>query len=235
LAVSLVLSGLTLWVASALRLPDNAASFFGSAAAAAVTAVVPAVVGSEVFQKRRGTKTLIADAAKGQIVRPIGLVVVTIGGILLLFDTLAGWLEGVIVASMASTDEQAAEGLLYVSAIVVPALLICAFFIVERGAHFIESRQWRWSAVAVGGWVVARALIVLVLYPALFASAIPGVLGVAAVVLLLAWPATRLARRNHGAFVASHLFRRLPTVDQLAAINLLQEGNGRSALPATEA
>jgi hypothetical protein len=234
LAASLVASGLTLWGAKALELSDNSAGFAGSAVAAVVTAMIPLGVGSEIFRKRRGTKALLADAVKGQIVRPIGLVVVSIGGILLLLDTLIGFLEGIVVGSLASTDEQVKSGFLFISIVAIPVFLICAFFVVERGAHLIENRQWLWIGATILVWIFARALIVFVLLPGLLFAVFSATLPIAVAVFLLAWPATRLARRNHVAFVASNLFRQLPAADQLAAISLLQDGNGRISVAAVK-
>jgi hypothetical protein len=187
---------------------------------------VPAAVELQIKSRRRDTNVDIARIQRGELRRPVGLVVMLLAAAIVLLDTAFAFMmtgiipvlnhlvsAGKIGISTAKTVGGALMG-------VQPMILgMCLFLVASYASHYFAKRPYLWTAIAVGCALAVRELVVLSLgSAAAFKSALREMFGSLASLLVAevlaslgflficlvgAW----LGRRYHDEFLAKKLAR----------------------------
>jgi len=231
----------------ALRLQDNSLLGIGAGVAAIVAAgyvckwaglppesttgvlalagAVPPAAALRIKSRRRDTNVDIERIQRGELRRPVGLVVMLLAAAILLIDSAAGLMESGIssvVNHLVRTGEigiNTGEVLGSFAGIFSISLGLCFFLVASYASHYFAKRPYLWTAIAVGCALAVRELVLIALRSS---SAIKGfvrgtvgefgdLLAIAAVMnlgyLVICLVGTWFGRRYHDAFLAKKLAR----------------------------
>jgi hypothetical protein len=187
----------------------------------AVAGGVPAGVTLRIKSRRRDTNVDIARIQRGELRRPVALVVMLLAAAIVLIETAYGLLVdgfGVLIRSgkIGISTAQVVEPLVTVCPLML--IGICYFLVASYTSHYLGKYPYLWTAAAVGCALVVRALVVWVLWESLLKSAMDlmgfsrpifllRVVGFYLVVLIICMVGVWLGRRYHDEFLAKKLAR----------------------------
>jgi Short C-terminal domain len=146
---------------------------FDSTATTSVMTVafaVPAAIELQIKSRRRDTKIDIARIQRGELDRPVVLVVMLLAAAIILLDTALGALATGIpsVANQLLTtgkiNRSTATALFGALAGFLPQITgICLFLVASYTSHYFAKRPYLWTATAVGCALAIRELVVFAL------------------------------------------------------------------------
>lgn len=131
----------------------------------AVTGSVPAAVELRIKSRRRDTNIDIARIQRGELRRPVGLVVMLLAAAIVLLDTALGamttGIPSVLNLLMNAGKIEIGTAKVVVSfAGVLPIIAgMCLFLIASYASHYFDKRPYLWTATAVGCALAIRELV----------------------------------------------------------------------------
>jgi hypothetical protein len=188
---------------------------------------LPAAVELQIKRRRRDTNVDIARIQRGELHRPVGLVVMLLAAAILLLDTALGYigagipsvLQRLVSAGKIETSTATVVGASLLT--IIPIILgMCLFLVASYASHYFLKRPYLWTAIAVGCALAVRELVVLWVgstsdtFKSFFQEAFGSLAGLLVAVVLInlgylficmvgAW----LGRRYHDEFLAKKLAR----------------------------
>lgn len=191
----------------------------------ALAGAVPPAASLRIKSRRRDTNADIARIQRGELRRPVGLVVMLLAAAILLIDSAVGLMvSGIssVVKHLVKTGEigiNTAEVLGSFAGIFSISLGLCFFLVASYASHYLAKRPYLWTAIAVGCALAVRELVLIALrsssaikdfvrgtvgeFGDLLAMAVVMNLGYLVICLVGAW----FGRRYHDAFLAKKLTR----------------------------
>lgn len=180
-----------------------------SSALVTATGGIPAWIGYYRSQDRRDKKRDLAQLQRGELRRPVPLVVVLIACSLLAWDSIVG---AIVLPLIAGSAHASSLQLLLLLLVEVGVFLIC-----RHGSHYLGEHPYGWTSAAVLVMLVARILMIVVFYAATGQhSLIPGILEGAwahVVTLGVALAGVYVGRQGQAAFVAAKATRLASEID----------------------
>ncbi|GAA1970857.1 hypothetical protein GCM10009776_37350 [Microbacterium deminutum] len=208
------------------------------------------VIAYQLHARRQPRTQEIESLRRASIDRPIALVTAILVGSLLLAEQLLGLGVGVVVTTtvgvamddfyryfhralgplktgLADVGAQLGGGgysglsVVVANAVVPYLMLVVTFFAARRAGLYFRARPELWVAIGVVGYIVLSTVLTIALGYSLSLN-FPAIIFYAAVLpiaVLGAW----LSRATRVSFLASRLFRLLPSEDRLAVLELLGE------------
>jgi Short C-terminal domain len=179
----------------------------------ALTLGVPAAVELRLKSRRRDNAADIARIQRGELRRPVGLVVVLVAAVVVLLDSAAGFVRVEIDDSLSRVPRLAAYVTRALDIFPLTCLGVSLFLVASYASHYFARRPYLWTATAVGCALAIRELVVLMFKSTLqkMDSSLPHWLvgEVVAYVdfLVISMVAVWLGRRYHDAFLAKKLAR----------------------------
>ncbi len=186
---------------------------------------VPAAVELQIKSRRRDTNVDIARIHRGELRRPVGLVVMLLAAAILLLDSASGaMMAGISTAlnSLVAAGKIDISTAKMVSPLVgiQPVILgMCLFLVASYASHYFAKRPYLWTATAVGCALAIRELVVLGLgsvsaiksvikdiagsLAGLLVAEVLAYLGILFICMVGAW----LGRRYHDEFLTKKLAR----------------------------
>jgi hypothetical protein len=188
---------------------------------------VPAAVELQIKSRRRDTNVDIARMQRGDLRRPVGLMVMLLAAAIILLDTAFGaMIDGVKsvlnhLVSAGKINIRTANVMGYPLVGVQPLILgMCLFLVASYASHYFAKRPYLWTATAVGCALAVRELVVFGLrstsgikplisndaygsLAGLLVAEVVGDVGFLIVCMVGAW----LGRRYHDAFLAKKMAR----------------------------
>lgn len=191
----------------------------------ALAGAVPPAVGLRIKSRRRDTNADIARIQRGDLRRPVGLVVMLLAAAIVLLDTALGAVMAGIssvvnhLLSAGKIGTSTAEVLGSLAGIFPIILGMCLFLVASYASHYFAKRPYLWTAAAVGCALAVRELVLLAFRSSsaiksfvretvgslggLLALAVVANLGFLVICLVGAW----FGRRYHDEFLAKKLAR----------------------------
>jgi hypothetical protein len=186
----------------------------------------PAAVELRMKSRRRNIDVDIARIQRGELRRPVGLVVMLLAAAIILLDSgfalLMIDISGLInhVASSAKIEVTTANVVVAPLAGILMAIFgMCLFLISSYASHYFAKRPYLWTAAAVGCALAVREVVVVLLgsksgsqvqnfaraaygsLAGMLAAEVVASLGILFVCMVVAW----LGRRYHDEFLAKKL------------------------------
>jgi hypothetical protein len=133
----------------------------------AVTGGVPAAVELRIKSRRRDTNVDMARIQRGELRRPVGLVVMLLAAAIVLLDGAFGAMTAGIPSVLnllinAGKIEISTAKVVASFAGVLPIILgMCLFLIASYASHYFDKRPYLWTATAVGCALAIRELVLL--------------------------------------------------------------------------
>ena len=185
---------------------------------------VPPAVGLQIKRRRRDTNVDIARIQRGELRRPVVLVVMLLAAAIVLIDTAFGVMgDGmkIVLNHLVSAGkiEIGAAKVVASFAGVLPIILgMCLFLVASYASHYFAKRPYLWTATAVGCALAIRELVLLGLRSTSavkslieMSGSLAGLLLAAVVVnlgfLFICMVGVWLGRRYHAEFLAKKLAR----------------------------
>lgn len=223
IVAGIVLSGGIAYLVRVLSLLPEAGAVIASSAVP-----LPAAIANAMFTRRRGLARELGALSQGTIVRPAGLVVAMVAGVLLVIVQLTTLVVGFTVGLGFAVDRPLEEqyGALGNALLMVayPIIVVAAFFVGRRACHYFRRHTYAWLLVSVALFAVLQLA-----FDAMMLLTLPTVDGLAVTLALVAaiYGASVLGAwrglRRHEEFIAGQLMRKLPPEDLHAVSALLGE------------
>lgn len=232
LAISAVLFIVCNFVTSLLHLPDGVGGTVSS-----IVGLAPTAVALRYRRERTDTRSDVEALSRGQLVRPLPLVITGFAFALFILDSLIGGVIGYLGGLGASTEADAEFALVVgVVTVGIPGEIVAVLFMSRYAARFMGQTPIRWLGVAVAGYLLMR-VVVLSIYLAIapnflglsIAEAIPYAIVVAAGMFGICCLGALWARKRQLEFVASRLFRALSDGNKSKALAILRQGDPTAA------
>jgi hypothetical protein len=180
----------------------------------ALTLGVPAAVELRLRSRRRDNDIDIARIQRGELRRPVGLVVVLLAAAVVLLDSGAGFIGVEIDGLLKHLPDRAADVMAGLSVFPAAGLGVAVFLLASYASHYFANRPYLWTATAIGCALGIRELVVLIMFngalrkvnPSLsvwLAGEVGGYLAFLVIAIVGVW----LGRRYHDAFLAKMLVR----------------------------
>jgi hypothetical protein len=217
----------------------------------ALAGAAPPAVELRIKSRRRDTNVDIARIQRGELRRPVGLVVMLLAAAILLLDSGLGAIMGGIntvvkdLVSAGKIGTSTAEVLASFAGTFPIILGMCLFLVASYASHYFAKRPYLWTAAAVGCALAVRELVLLAFRSSsaiksivremggslghLLAFAVVANLGYLVICLVGAW----FGRRYHDEFLAKKLARMEGNAAREAAEQ--HESSLQSQAPATQA
>jgi hypothetical protein len=187
---------------------------------------VPAAVELQIRSRRRDKNVDIARIERGELRRPVALVVMLLSAAIFLLDTAGGgiiegigWALGHLVDA-GKIDESTAKFMAAGAFGVMPPVIlgVCVFLVAFYASHYFAKRPYLWTATAVGCALAIRELVLLGLRSTgelngliQLAGSFTGVLVIAVIaylgILFISFIGVWFGRRYHNEFLAKKLER----------------------------
>jgi hypothetical protein len=132
-----------------------------------LVSAVPPALELQIKSRRRNKNVDIARIQRGDLRRPVGLVVMLLAAAIVLLDTAAGAIPsgiGVLLQHLVSAGKIDINTAKVVAAPlgVVPLIVgMCIFLVASYASHYFAKRPYLWTATAVGCALGIRELVVL--------------------------------------------------------------------------
>jgi hypothetical protein len=216
------------FVCSQVSMPE-----YLTAAVSGGAALIPGSIAYSRWKAARGATADLRALGRGRLERPVAIVITLTAVVLLLVESVIGFLFGtavdLAVGMIGATPEEAWLAAAVVTLfLAAPAFVASSFFIARRAAHYVWPTPFRWLALAVAGYLVMR---IVVSFAYIYGTGVAaqfdlvasmlGLIAVALLVLLTTWLGCLAARRSHSRFVAGRLFQKLPPDEQATVLSLL--------------
>jgi hypothetical protein len=201
----------------------------------ALAGAAPPAVGLRIKSRRRDQNVDIARIQRGELRRPVGLVVMLLAAVILLLDSAFGSMMSGISSVLqhlvsAGKIEMGTARVLAPVVGVLPVILgMCVFIVASYASHYFAKRAYLWTAAAVGCASAGRELVLLAFSSSgpvksfvtdtygslgrLLAATVVSNLGFLVICLVGVW----LGRRYHDEFLAKKLARMERTAAREAA------------------
>ncbi len=180
---------------------------------------VPPAVELKINSRRRDTNVDIVHLQRGELRRPVGLVVMLLAAAIVLLDSAPGIITlGIALMRLVDKFPKVVLAPLLGSLPVIMGM--CLFLVASYASHYFATRPYLWTATAVGCAFAVRELVVLAMWSvSSFKSTVSETYGsltgilVAEVVaylgglLFICMVGAWLGRRYHDAFLAKRLAR----------------------------
>lgn len=128
---------------------------------------IPPAIELQIKSRRRNKNVDIARIQRGDLRRPVGLVVMLLVAAIVVLDTAAGAIPGGIVdllnnlVSAGKIDVNTAKVVAASSGSVPLIVGMCIFLVASYASHYFAKRPYLWTATAVGCALAVRELVVL--------------------------------------------------------------------------
>jgi hypothetical protein len=129
---------------------------------------VPAAVELQIKSRRRDTNVDIVRIQRGELRRPVGLVVMLLAAAIVLLDSGLGAMAGVVSSVL---DLLVRAGIIKIEIAkmvgtplvgIQPVILgMCLFLVASYASHYFAKRPYLWTATAVGCALAVRELVLL--------------------------------------------------------------------------
>jgi hypothetical protein len=177
----------------------------------------PSAVLMRITSLRRDPNLDIARIERGELRRPVALVVMLLSAAILFLDTAIGAMEGAIrgiaqqLILAGTVDGNTAFSVDRTVVIIFSMVLgMCLFLVASHASHYFAKRPYLWTATAIGVALAIRELVLFVfrsgfggVYTTLAALEVPTYLGFFAIAMVAVW----FGGRYHDAFLAKKLTR----------------------------
>jgi Short C-terminal domain len=213
---------------------------------------VPSAIELQVKALHRDTKVDVARIQRGDLRRPVGLVVMVFAAAIVLLDSAGGVLIAGIIDGLTSLEKAGKIQLSTAKTVGSPLMSIicvflgmCLFLVAFYASHYFAKRPYLWTAVAVGCALAIRELVVLGLRSARgmqdvirattgsLAGLLVAEVEISLSFLLICMVGAWLGRRYHDAFLA----KKLASVEGKAARQIAKQAEppSRTQTTATQA
>jgi Short C-terminal domain len=182
---------------------------------------VPPAVELRIKSRRRDTNVDIARIQRGELRRPVGLVVILLAAAIVLLDSAPGimiWGISPVLSRLEDNTAKVVGGPLLGTTPVIVGM--CLFLVASYASHYFATRPYLWTAIAVGCALAVRELVVLAMwsvssfksfvretYGSLAGILVAEVLAYLGGLLFICMVGAWLGRRYHDAFLAKRLAR----------------------------